>query len=115
MREFTGVIDDMFFTIDHGATPLITSFAKVLDRVASCGSINYSLVSGHLKVGSVDLTVLSDSRTIHVYTNSGYDVGVYDFIVLAELEDYHSLSPIVSIILPFKVTIDSVCELTMLL
>ena len=76
----------MNYTIEHGMVPLTMVFPAIFERVGGCGNIIFTIASGHLNVGTVVLD--SNTRTITVETESGYDVGVYDFLIFAELEDY---------------------------
>ena len=97
----------MSFTIMHGMIPVVDTIPNIYDRVSTCGAISFELISGALPIGSV--TFNSADGSISVETSSGFDVGTHDFVVEAKLASYSVLDHLVSISLPFSVTVDSVC------
>lgn len=103
----------MTFTIEHGMSPLTQTIPPIVDRVGSCGAMLFTLTSGSLPSGSV--TVEPSTGVVAVWTTSGFDLGLHDFIIQVDLVDYPGLSGLISISLPFSVTIESKCTETMLL
>lgn len=113
IKQFDGVLADMTFTIQHGMIPLTQTIPPIVDRVGSCGAMLFTLASGSLPFGSV--TVDPNAGVVTVWSTSGFDMGVHNFVIQVELADYPGLTSLISVSLPFKVTVDSKCTQTKLL